>query len=98
MRISGPLLSKTWLRLSGTPPPELWRMAPPDPPPPPPPPERWLRPRMRFMFILFPFCLPIVGGPGGLPGAQKGIPGYSLGQPRSIGVDDGKRRIRYNRT
>ena len=38
--------------------------------PPPPPPERWLRPRMRFMFILLPSCFPIVGGPVGVSGAQ----------------------------
>src|ERR1700722_15943008 len=46
-------------------------MAPPDPPlPPPPPPGRWLRPRMRFMFILLPLCFPIVGGPMGRSGAH----------------------------
>src|ERR1700744_3156365 len=49
-------------------------MAPPDPPPPPPPPERWLRPRMRFMFILLPSCFPIVGGPAGVSGTQYGRP------------------------
>ena len=45
------------------PPPPGGEFTPPPPPPPPPPPERWLRPRMRFMFILLPSCFPIVGGP-----------------------------------
>src|SRR4051812_18696604 len=33
------------------------------PPPPPPPPDRWLRPRIRFMFMLMTSCFPIVGWP-----------------------------------
>ena len=43
-----PLLSKTWLRFSGTL-PLWWRGGPPPPPPPPPP--RLFRPRMRLIFI-----------------------------------------------
>src|SRR3984957_7331228 len=64
-------------------------MAPPDPPPPP---ERWLRPRMRFMFILLPSSFPIVGGPGECRAPDMGFPGSSLVQPRSIGVDGDTRR------
>src|ERR1700733_6440746 len=85
--MSGPLLSKTWFRLSGTPPPEWWRIPPPPPPlppPPPPPPERWLRPRMRFMFILCRRAFPLCAACGSRP--RGGPEGLSPGQPQLIGV------------
>src|SRR3954454_8237339 len=65
--MSGPLESKTWLRFIGDWP--VWRNcggpppAPP-PPPPPPPPCRWLRPRIRFMFISVASAVLQVGRPG----------------------------------
>jgi hypothetical protein len=54
-------------------------MPPPPPPlPPPPPPLRWLRPRMRFIFIRLPSRFPIASpgweGPGGAD-HPAGIPG-----------------------
>src|SRR4051812_5185777 len=48
---------------------------------------------MRFMFILLPSCFPIGGGP--VEDAGHPIwtsPGSSLGQPRSISVDNGMQK------
>jgi hypothetical protein len=67
---------------------------PPPPPPPPPLPPRWLRPRMRFMFILLPSRFPVDDPSRALSGRTRiptGFPGHRPGETPSSQASIGRR-------